>query len=54
MALVLGGTRDRLSIPCDIESRLPTAQRRARLHQECPDGRCTCPAHERDERQADR
>jgi hypothetical protein len=47
------GSRDRLSMSCDIESRMPSPERRAAHHRDCvrPD-RCPCAAHDRDEVQS--
>lgn len=41
----------RLTMPCDIETRRDTAERRAAWHADCPSpDTCACPAHDRDER----
>lgn len=48
MPLTNVGLRDRLSMSCDIETRLPTPRRRQRLHAECDYPHCTCKEHERD------
>jgi hypothetical protein len=45
----VAGTRDRLTMPCDIESRRETPERRASWHADCPEpDTCRCAGHERE------
>lgn len=41
----------RLTMPCEIETRRETPERRAAWHRDCPyPDTCACPAHDRDDR----
>jgi hypothetical protein len=42
--------RRSLTMPCDIETRRNTTERKQAWHDDCPDpAGCGCPAHEHDE-----
>jgi hypothetical protein len=49
MAIDAVGERVGITMPCEIETRRETTERRAAWHKDCPRPEtCACPAHQRD------